>query len=236
VRLRECECVENAQAGLRSAEKCDVVGEHCRIMCNNRSVMLGDKSTAQLFRSESSGKKQSRNSSVVMIGCVNEEGDVQVLERIFVPQRLRTTSLETSLKYIPSLASSNMQPEAMNEESCMNLFKCVTIHALATGSTCLMERMFSKHWYENPAATIGVDFFVIRLCIDDVVVKMQMWYVLTCLRLLVAHMHNRDTAGSERTWCNVQSYLHRAHAVILLIDTSDEQDLHDGLERFRSGV
>jgi Ras-related protein Rab-1A len=83
--------------------------------------------------------------------------------------------------------------------------KVVVIGDSAVGKTSLLLRYADDAYDDKYLATIGVDFRITTLEIQDKVVKMQLW----------------DTAGQERFRTITQNYYRGAHAVVLCFDLTD---------------
>jgi len=89
------------------------------------------------------------------------------------------------------------------------LFKVVLIGNSGVGKTCLVRRFTQGVFPKGQGATIGVDFMIKTLEIENSAgqreaVKLQIW----------------DTAGQERFRSITQSYYRSAHALILVYDLS----------------
>ncbi|KAG5684419.1 hypothetical protein PVAND_013653 [Polypedilum vanderplanki] len=89
------------------------------------------------------------------------------------------------------------------------LFKVVLIGNSGVGKTCLVRRFTQGVFPKGQGATIGVDFMIKTLEIENSTgqsenVKLQIW----------------DTAGQERFRSITQSYYRSAHALILVYDIS----------------
>ncbi|XP_076451088.1 ras-related protein Rab-43-like [Babylonia areolata] len=82
------------------------------------------------------------------------------------------------------------------------LFKIVLIGDAGVGKTCVVQRFKSGTYTEKHGSTIGVDFTMKTLNIDDKLVKLQIW----------------DTAGQERFRTITQSYYRSANGVIIAYD------------------
>ncbi|XP_066998863.1 ras-related protein Rab-30 isoform X2 [Anabrus simplex] len=84
------------------------------------------------------------------------------------------------------------------------LFKVVLVGNAGVGKTCLVRRFTQGLFPPGQGATIGVDFMIKTVEIDNEKVKLQIW----------------DTAGQERFRSITQSYYRSAHALILVYDIS----------------
>lgn len=91
------------------------------------------------------------------------------------------------------------------------LFKMVLVGNSSVGKTCLFLQYADNVFNESFMPTIGVDFRIKTLEIDNVFVKMQIW----------------DTAGQERFKTITSSYYKGAHGLILVFDLTDRQSFLD---------
>lgn len=87
------------------------------------------------------------------------------------------------------------------------LFKIVLVGNAGVGKTCLV-RQFTQGSVPNghSGATIGVDFMIKTVIINNMKIKLQLW----------------DTAGQERFRSITQSYYRSAHCLILVYDISSQ--------------
>ncbi|XP_076337898.1 RAS oncogene family member Rab19 [Tachypleus tridentatus] len=91
----------------------------------------------------------------------------------------------------------------MNEDDSFDfLFKIVVIGDCDVGKTCVVHRFRSGTYVERHGNTIGVDFAMKTLNIEDKRVKLQIW----------------DTAGQERFRTITQSYYRSANGVVIVYD------------------
>ncbi|XP_034938134.1 ras-related protein Rab-30-like [Chelonus insularis] len=84
------------------------------------------------------------------------------------------------------------------------LFKVVLVGNAGVGKTCLVRRFTQGLFPPGQGATIGVDFMIKTVEVENEKVKLQIW----------------DTAGQERFRSITQSYYRSAHALILVYDIS----------------
>jgi small GTP-binding protein len=73
------------------------------------------------------------------------------------------------------------------------------------GKSCLLLRFTEDSWSESYVTTIGVDFKIKTLDIENKSVKLQIW----------------DTAGEERFRNIVSSYYRGAHGIMMVYDITD---------------
>ncbi|CRL05844.1 CLUMA_CG018870, isoform B [Clunio marinus] len=83
------------------------------------------------------------------------------------------------------------------------LFKVVLIGDCAVGKSCIVTRFKTGNVFtERHTNTIGVDFSMKTITIDNKRIKLQIW----------------DTAGHERFRSITSSYYRSAHGVIIVYD------------------
>ncbi|KAM0688495.1 hypothetical protein COBT_000245 [Conglomerata obtusa] len=73
------------------------------------------------------------------------------------------------------------------------------------GKTCLIKRYTDDIYVENYVSTIGVDFKIKTITINNELVKLQIW----------------DTAGQERFRTITNSYYRGAHGIVVVFDLTD---------------
>jgi len=92
------------------------------------------------------------------------------------------------------------------------LFKVLLIGDVGVGKSSFLKRFSRGPLNDNYLSTIGVDFEIKTIQIDDKIIKLQIW----------------DTAGQERFRTITSSYYRGAHAVILMFDITN-RDSFDNL-------
>ena len=85
------------------------------------------------------------------------------------------------------------------------LFKFLIIGNSGVGKSCLLIRFTDDSWSDNYVTTIGVDFKIKTLEIEEKLVKLQIW----------------DTAGQERFKNIVSSYYRGAQGIMMVYDITD---------------
>jgi len=92
-----------------------------------------------------------------------------------------------------------------------HLFKILLIGDAAVGKSSLMMRYVDNIYSENYMSTIGVDFKIRTLELDNQTLKLQIW----------------DTAGQERFRTITCSYYRGAHGIILAYDVTDRSSFQN---------
>lgn len=87
------------------------------------------------------------------------------------------------------------------------LYKVVLVGDLGVGKTSILQRYKFGVFEENYKATIGVDFTVQTLKIDNKTVKLQIW----------------DTSGQERFKAMIPKFYRDAHAALIVFDVTNTE-------------
>ena len=94
----------------------------------------------------------------------------------------------------------------MDDEKYDFIFKVLLLGNSDVGKSSLLLRYVDSVWNDAFVPTIGVDFKVKTLTINEKKVKMQIW----------------DTAGQERFRTVVATYFRGAHGILLLYDVTNK--------------
>ncbi len=94
----------------------------------------------------------------------------------------------------------------MNEEYDY-LFKLLLIGDSGVGKSCILLRFADDTFSESYISTIGVDFKIRTLTINNKQIKLQIW----------------DSAGQERFRTLTTAYYRSAHGIILVYDVNDRE-------------
>jgi Ras-related protein Rab-1A len=87
------------------------------------------------------------------------------------------------------------------------LFKLLLIGNSGVGKSCILMRYADNSFTENFFNTIGVDFKIKTINLNDQVIKMQIW----------------DTAGQDRFRTLTSSYYRGAHGIIIVYDVTSKE-------------
>ena len=85
------------------------------------------------------------------------------------------------------------------------LFKLLIIGESGVGKTCLLLRFTDDSFTANHLTTIGIDFKIKIINLENKLIKLQIW----------------DTAGQERFRTITKTYYKGAHGIILTYDVTD---------------
>src|SRR5690349_21351029 len=89
--------------------------------------------------------------------------------------------------------------------------KILLVGDTGVGKTCLFTRFAEDKFNLGELSTIGVDFKIKNVEIDNQKCRLQLW----------------DTAGQERFKTIVSSYYRGAAGIIIIFDLTDEETFHD---------
>jgi len=85
------------------------------------------------------------------------------------------------------------------------LVKTLIVGNSGVGKTALLKRFSENEFVENHMTTVGVDFVVKSLTVNNIVANLQIW----------------DTAGQERFHTITTAYIRGAEALLLVFDVTD---------------
>ncbi|XP_045637252.1 EF-hand calcium-binding domain-containing protein 4B [Ursus americanus] len=130
-----------------------------------------------------------------------------------VSQQTRQSQQARPLEPMPT--SPRGQPvgkEALSKEEASppipdRLFKIVLVGNSAVGKTSFLRRFCEDRFAPGLAATVGIDYQVKMVCVDESHVALQLW----------------DTAGQERYRCITQQFFRKADGVIVMYDVTARQ-------------
>ncbi|KAM6287787.1 EF-hand calcium-binding domain-containing protein 4B isoform 2-T3 [Spheniscus humboldti] len=165
----------------------------------------------------------SKASCLQRIISIEEDHLPQLLDRLVDKQLNRWTgehentssememdkkNTEQSMEYSPS--STREQPvgkETLSNEERINsvpdhLFKIIFVGNSSVGKTSFLRRFCEDRFFPGTAATIGVDYNVKTITVDNSQVALQLW----------------DTAGQERYRSITKQFFRKADGVIVMYD------------------
>lgn len=87
------------------------------------------------------------------------------------------------------------------------LFKVLLIGDSGVGKSALLTRFTDRTFSDSYMITIGVDFKIQTIKLDDKIIKLQLW----------------DTAGQERFRTITSAYYRGANGIIIVFDVSDKE-------------
>uniref|UniRef100_A0A9J2P8M6 EF-hand domain-containing protein n=1 Tax=Ascaris lumbricoides TaxID=6252 RepID=A0A9J2P8M6_ASCLU len=123
------------------------------------------------------------------------------------------------VRYILYLLCFQPRPDYLPER----IFKVVFVGDSAVGKTCFLHRFCHNRFKPLFNATIGVDFTVKTIRLQNRVVAVQLW----------------DTAGQERFRSITKQYFRKADGVILMYDVTSEQsflNVRNWIDSVKAGV
>lgn len=100
---------------------------------------------------------------------------------------------------------------SMNEEASLpppdRLFKIVMVGNSSVGKTSLLKRFCDDCFHPGTSATVGIDYSVKTITVDNSQIALQMW----------------DTAGQERYRSITKQFFRKADGVIVMYDITERQ-------------
>jgi small GTP-binding protein len=87
-----------------------------------------------------------------------------------------------------------------------HLFKLLILGESGVGKTCLLLRFSNDDYNPTHLTTIGIDFRIKVIDVEDKLIKLQIW----------------DTAGQDRFRSITKTYYKGANGIMLVYDVSDE--------------
>mmetsp|Transcript_9520 Transcript_9520/g.10680 ORF Transcript_9520/g.10680 Transcript_9520/m.10680 type:complete len:135 (-) Transcript_9520:279-683(-) len=100
-----------------------------------------------------------------------------------------------------------MEGKTMEAPEYEYLFKLRLIGNSGVGKSCILMRYADDMFTENFFNTIGVDFKIKTISLNDQVIKMQIW----------------DTAGQDRFRTLTSSYYRGAHGIMIVYDVTSRE-------------
>ncbi|CAO2829898.1 ras-related protein RABD1-like [Amaranthus tricolor] len=91
------------------------------------------------------------------------------------------------------------------------LFKLLLIGDSSVGKSCLLLRFADDSYVDSYISTIGVDFKIRTVELEEKTIKLQIW----------------DTAGQERFRTITSSYYRGAHGIIIVYDVTEMESFNN---------
>lgn len=91
------------------------------------------------------------------------------------------------------------------------LFKLLIVGNSGVGKSCILLQFVDEQFIESHISTIGVDFKIKTITLNNNVIKLQVW----------------DTAGQERFRTITSSYYRGANGIIVAYDITNKKSFHD---------
>ncbi|KAL1257033.1 hypothetical protein QQF64_012578 [Cirrhinus molitorella] len=143
-----------------------------------------------------------------------EEGMDLQMSNIY-PTTSTPTSVSPPSEVAPTPTSPRGQPvgkeTVQSEEGASSgpdrLFKIVMVGNSSVGKTSLLRRFCDNCFHAGTCATVGIDYSVKTLTVDNSQVALQMW----------------DTAGQERYRSITKQFFRKADGVVVVYDITNEQ-------------
>uniref|UniRef100_A0A3Q4HJF3 Calcium release activated channel regulator 2A n=1 Tax=Neolamprologus brichardi TaxID=32507 RepID=A0A3Q4HJF3_NEOBR len=127
--------------------------------------------------------------------------------------RMSSASHQQSMEKMETPSSPRGQPvgkENSEEVSTLapeRLFKIVLVGNSSVGKTCLLRRFCDDAFHPGTSATVGIDYSVKTIAVDNSQVALQLW----------------DTAGQERYRSITKQFFRKADGVVVMYDISTEE-------------
>uniref|UniRef100_A0A672LM54 Calcium release activated channel regulator 2A n=1 Tax=Sinocyclocheilus grahami TaxID=75366 RepID=A0A672LM54_SINGR len=123
--------------------------------------------------------------------------------------------MDLQMRVAPTPTSPRGQPvgkeTVQSEEGASSgpdrLFKIVMVGNSSVGKTSLLRRFCDNCFHSGTCATVGIDYSVKTLTVDNSQVALQMW----------------DTAGQERYRSITKQFFRKADGVVVVYDVTNEQ-------------
>ena len=100
------------------------------------------------------------------------------------------------------------------ENSYFYLLKLILVGRSGVGKSCLLLRYCDDTFTDSYITTIGVDFKIQTIEIEEKKIKLQIW----------------DTAGQERFRTTTTSYYRGVHGALLVYDVTDESSFNEAIK------
>ena len=109
------------------------------------------------------------------------------------------------------MKTNNENENQTKEDTFQFIFKLILIGNSGTGKTSIINRFINEKFEDSYKCTIGVDFLLKKIKINDQNIKLQIW----------------DTAGMEKYKQITTSYYRGAHGAIVVFDLTNKESFND---------
>uniref|UniRef100_A0A8D2BEB9 Calcium release activated channel regulator 2A n=1 Tax=Sciurus vulgaris TaxID=55149 RepID=A0A8D2BEB9_SCIVU len=138
--------------------------------------------------------------------CPEEEEDSEQAEEGQIQQATPLELTPTTPRGQP-VGKEALYKEESSPSTPDRLFKIVFVGNSAVGKTSFLRRFCEERFSPGMAATVGIDYHVKTVNVDDSQVALQLW----------------DTAGQERYRCITQQFFRKVDGVIIMYDLTVKQ-------------
>ncbi|KAL1790146.1 EF-hand calcium-binding domain-containing protein 4B isoform X1 [Sigmodon hispidus] len=134
-------------------------------------------------------------------------------EEVFDQGTDRQSMAAPALELVPTsprgqpVGKEALYKEESNPSTPDRLFKIVFVGDSAVGKTSFLRRLCEARFSPGMAATVGIDYRVKTVTVDNAQVALQLW----------------DTAGQERYRCVTQQFFRKADGVVVMYDLTSKQ-------------
>ena len=109
------------------------------------------------------------------------------------------------------MKTNNENENQKTEDTFQFIFKLILIGNSGTGKTSIINRFINEKFEDSYKCTIGVDFLLKKIKINEQNIKLQIW----------------DTAGMEKYKQITTSYYRGAHGAIVVFDLTNKESFND---------
>lgn len=144
-----------------------------------------------------------------------QKGKIQTIDKpkgIYQKQKINPPVIITTRDQRVNLIRPRVKkdPTGINPAKLEALYKIVLIGDSGVGKTSLLLRFSDNIFSQSPLTTIGLDFKMKTMKVDNRIIKMQIW----------------DTAGQERFRSISQTYFRNAHGCIAVYDITRKESFN----------
>jgi Ras-related protein Rab-1A len=127
--------------------------------------------------------------------------------------RTKHVSSDSTVNILPTDEINGGKPKIFTNYD--YLFKIILVGDSNVGKSCFLQKLIDNRFYSDSLSTIGVDFKIKIMYLDEKSVKIQIW----------------DTAGQERYRNLTKSYYRNCNGIVIMYDVT-KQVSFDNLEKW----